>query len=82
MLKLGRDPDLAEEAIAAEGGGKLREQNLDRYLTTVADVIGQKHDGHAAPPELPSHRIVFGQREAETLERIANQRITQRSVPR
>jgi hypothetical protein len=47
----------------------------------VAHVIGEIDDGHPAPAELSDHRVVFGQCQAESLERIANQRITQRRVP-
>ena len=81
MLKLGGDPDLAEEAVTAERGGELGKQDLDGDLAAVADVVGQIDDRHAAPPQLSNYRVLFGQREAESLERIANQSITQRSAP-
>ena len=60
VLEFGGDPDLAEKAIAAEGGGELGQEHLDGDLTIVADVVGEVDDGHAAPTELPSHRVVFG----------------------
>ena len=52
MLEPGGEADLALEALGAERGGELGEQDLERDRAVVPEVVGQVDDGHAAAPEL------------------------------
>ena len=56
MLQPGGDLDLAEEAIAADRGGELGPQHLDRHLPVVPQVLGQIDRGHAAAAQLALER--------------------------
>jgi hypothetical protein len=49
----GGDADLARDPLGAERRGELRAQQLERHPTSVAQILRQVHDRHAAPPELP-----------------------------
>src|SRR4029077_15416522 len=47
VLQAGDDPDLAQEAIGAEGGADLRAEDLEGDLTLVAKVAGAVDTRHA-----------------------------------
>jgi hypothetical protein len=40
MLESRRDADLAEEPVAAERGGQLGPEHLDRHLAVMSDALG------------------------------------------
>jgi hypothetical protein len=52
MAQVGRDLDLAQEAVGAEGVGQLRMEELERDRPAAAEVAGQLDRGHAAPAQL------------------------------
>ncbi len=60
-LQLGRDLDLAQEALPADGLGQLGAQHLDRHPPIVLQVLGQVHRGHAARPELALDVVAVGE---------------------
>ena len=51
VLELGGDADFAEETVAAECGGEVGAEDLDRDPSPVADILGDPDRGHAALPE-------------------------------
>ena len=50
-----------EESLGADGGGKLRSQELDRDLAGVLEVLGEIHRGHAALAQLPLEAVAVGE---------------------
>ena len=52
--------DLAQEALAAEGGRQLRPEHLDGDLAVVLQVVGEVDHGHAAAPELALEAVLAG----------------------
>ena len=61
MLQVRGDPDLAQEAITAEGGGEFRMQDLEGDGPIVLDVVREEDGGHATPAELTLDRVGTGQ---------------------
>jgi len=59
---VGRDGDLAEEALRAEQGRALRPDDLDGDVPAVLQVPGQEDDRHPPGAKLPFHGIAAGQR--------------------
>ena len=57
MLQSGSDFDLSEEPVAAQRGGQLRSEHLDRDLAVVSHVLGEVDRGHAALPELALEHV-------------------------
>ncbi len=51
MLEPGGHPNLAPEAVGAEGGSQVGIEQLERDGSAGA-VVGQEDGGHAAAPEL------------------------------
>ena len=54
---MGGELDLALEPLGAEGGGELREQDLQRDRAVVPEVLSQVDDGHAAAAQLALERV-------------------------
>ena len=50
MGQAGGDLDLPEKPILAQGLGKLRVEDLGRYLTMVLRIVRQVDGGHPAAP--------------------------------
>ena len=65
MLEPGGEPDLALEAVGAEGGGELGVQHLQRDRAVVPEVVGQVDGRHAAAAELALDRVAVIQRLAK-----------------
>ena len=61
MLQLRRDPDLAKEALGADGGRDERMEHLDGDETPVTGIPGEIDGGHAAATELPLELVVGGE---------------------
>ena len=53
----GGDVDLAEEPLAAERGGDLGVEDLDRDAAVVLVVLGQVDRGHPAPAQQARHLV-------------------------
>ncbi len=66
MLQLGRELDLAQEALGAERGGELGAEHLERDQPLVPQVAREIDRGHAALPELALDGVAVGQRGLET----------------
>jgi hypothetical protein len=62
MLELGRELDLAEEALGAERGGELGPEHLEGDQSLVPEVPREVNGGHAALPELALDGVAAGQR--------------------
>ena len=61
MLEPRGDVNLAQEALGAQAGGQLGAQHLEGDLPLMAEVVGEVHRGHAAPPELLQERVAVAQ---------------------
>ena len=67
MLEPGGEADLALEALGAERGGELGEQDLEGDGPVVAEVVGQVDDGHAAAAELALEGVAVGEGVAQAV---------------
>ena len=67
MLKSRGHANLALEALGPEARGELRMQNFESNGSPVAEILREKHSGHAAATELALDRIV-GQADTKLLE--------------
>src|SRR5829696_6103222 len=65
MLQIGRDANLAEEALDTEHGTELRIDHLERDVPRVPDVAGEIHGGHTAASDLAIDRVAAGERGAQ-----------------
>ena len=74
MLEPGGEPDLPLEALGAEGGGKLGEEDLERDRAVVLEVLGEVDRGHAAAPELALEGVAVGESRLEQGLRVHRKR--------
>ena len=61
MLEPGGEVDLALEALGAERGGKLGEEDLEGDGPVVAEVVREIDDRHAAAAELALEGVAVGE---------------------
>ena len=61
MAQPGRDLDLAEEPLGAEGGSQVGAEHLEGDRPVELEVLGQVNSGHSAVPELPLNGVGFGE---------------------
>ena len=61
MLKIGRDLDLAEEALGTQDGGQFGLQDLHRHLAVVLQVLGQIDRSHPPATDLPLDLIAVSE---------------------
>jgi hypothetical protein len=61
MLQAGCDLDLAVEALRAERGSELGEQDLEGDGSLVLQVLGQEYRGHPPASELALERVLTRQ---------------------
>jgi len=61
MAQLGGDTDFTEEAGGFAGLQQLRTQHLDGHHSSVPQVIGAVHRGHAALSHLVFQAVPAGQ---------------------
>ena len=73
MLQAGRHLDFAEEPLAAERGGELGPQHLERHLAPVPEILGEVHRGHAAGADLPLDAVAVGEGGGEAGEGLGHQ---------
>jgi len=57
MLKSRGHANLALEALRPEARGELGMQYFEGNGSPMAEILGEKHRGHAAAPELPLDRV-------------------------
>jgi hypothetical protein len=62
VLEIGYDPDLTEESVGTERGGKLGAENLERDLALVPQVAGEVDGGHATLSQFPLQLVSVSQR--------------------
>ena len=73
MLQPGGEPDLALEAIGAEGGGEVGVKHLERHRPVVPEVPGEVDHGHAPATELALERVPVLQSRTEWLCRVRHE---------
>ena len=61
MTEFRRRLDLGKEPLAAERGGEVRVQYLDRDVALVLEVVGEVHRRHAARTEFALHAVAVGE---------------------
>jgi hypothetical protein len=61
VLQPGREADLAQEPVGADGGRQLRTQHLERDGAVVAKIVGQPDLSHAPPAELTLDAVAIPQ---------------------
>jgi len=71
--------DLAEEALGAERGSRIRPDDLDRHLAAVLQVASEVHGRHAARAELALNLAAAGQRRAQRFRRSVHPRCSRSS---
>jgi hypothetical protein len=72
VLKLGGDPDLAQESIGTDRGRELGTENLYGDRTLMPDIAGQVDGGHATLADQPLDGIAPFQGGAEQVEHIGH----------
>jgi hypothetical protein len=70
--ELGRDIDLAQEAIGPERLTQLGPEDLDRDRSLVLEITGKKNDSHATPTELTLESITVGEGRLEEIQQIGH----------
>jgi len=70
--ELGRDFDLANEPLRAEGGRQLRPQHLHRDFAVVLEILGQIDGGHAAATRFPLDGVAVGKGGRESFGRVSH----------
>jgi hypothetical protein len=61
MLKAGGELDLSLEALGAEAGCELGQQDLERDRAIVPEIMGEVDRGHPPPPELTLEHVAVAQ---------------------
>jgi len=67
--------DLAEEPLAAERGGQIGAQHLERHLAVVLEVVGQIDHGHAAATDLTLDGVAVGHGGLEPLQQVGHRTV-------
>ena len=67
MLQPRGGADFFEETLAAERGGELGPEHLDRDGALVADVVREVDGGHAARAEFPIEPVPVGEGSAKAV---------------
>ena len=80
MLQLGGDPDLAEEALGADGGRQLRLENLDSHLPLMLGVPGEIDESHPALSQQALHLVMAGECFPQSFQLIGQGNSGQRGV--
>jgi hypothetical protein len=65
VLKLGGEADLPEEPFAAQDGGEVGAEYLDRDRAVMLEVPGQPDRGHATLPDLAIEQVAVMERFAK-----------------
>ena len=84
MLQASGDANLALKALGPEARGELRVQHLERDGPAVAQILGEKHRGHATATELALDRVIR-QADAKLFQQVAqitpaSSKVTQRNT--
>ena len=73
VLELRREPDLAQEPLGAEEGGKFRAEHLDCDQAVVLQIASEIDRGHPAATELALDTVAAGQRRLEAVQQLGDQ---------
>src|SRR4029077_719764 len=73
VLQAGDDPDLAQEAIGAEGGADLRAEDLEGDLTLVAEVAGEVDPRHPALADQAEDLIAIAEGGPKSGEKVVHE---------
>ena len=68
MLEMGGGPNLGQKARAADDGGELGPQHLDRDVSIVAGIAREVDGRHSAGADLAHEPIALGEACGELLE--------------
>jgi hypothetical protein len=60
VVEPGGEPDLAQEALRAEGVSQLRVQDLERDGTVMLEIMREVDRGHPPAPELALKHVAVG----------------------
>ncbi len=72
MTQLGRDTDLPQEPIGAEGSREVGAQHLDRDATVVLEIPCAVDGGHSTFTELPLDLVLLGESGPQLVERVVH----------
>ncbi len=72
MLQGRFDLNFAQEPLGADGGGELRAQNFERYVTVVMEVAGEVDTGHPPPSESALDRIAAQEGRLKAILQVAH----------
>jgi hypothetical protein len=72
VLEPGGEADLALEALGAERGRELRQEDLEGDWAVVPEVLGQVDHSHAAPAELALDPVVIRQAAFKLLAQVSH----------
>jgi hypothetical protein len=72
MLQTGCGADLAQEALAAEGGAEVRMEHLDRDVAVVLQIVREVHGGHAAGAEFPVESLALREGAGQPVSDVAH----------
>jgi hypothetical protein len=61
MFEAGGELDLAQEPLAADRGGQLGLEDLDRHRAVELSVLGQIDDGHSTTTQFPLDAVAVGE---------------------
>jgi hypothetical protein len=61
VIEPGREPDLPDESLGAQGVRQLGMEDLQGNRTVVPEIAGEKDRGHPAAPELAFDRVAVTQ---------------------
>jgi hypothetical protein len=72
MGELGRDLDLAQEAVGTERLTQLGPKDLYRDQSLVLEITGEKNHRHTTPAELTVDRVAIGEGLGEAVLQIGH----------
>ena len=72
MLKVGRDLDFLDEALAAQADGELRLEDLDGDPALVPDVAREVDGGHSALADLALELVAIGEHHRQPVRKLAH----------
>ena len=70
MIQRCGDLNLPAEPVGPEQRSQLGEEDLDRYLAVVLEVVAEIDRGHSAPAQLPLDGVAARERGAESFHLI------------
>jgi len=72
VLEVGRELDLAQEAVRPDGGGQFGAEGLDGDLAAVPEVLRQEHRRHAAFAQQLLDLVTVAERRAKKFQNVSH----------